>query len=502
MKFMFNVSPNLRQKQSTKRIMFELMLGLLVVFGFSLIYYGSVYGSSYVMQAFVLLGVSLLTTFLSESVFAYFTRGKNKFDLAYLKKFLGGSFGWITAIILTMMCPISIPPYALIIATFFAIFFGKLVFGGFGNNIFNPAALGRAVIFATFMGAATDVITVATPTGIIATNYNWLVNDARMVGEMINAAGGMKALALGWYPGAIGETSAIVILLVGAFLVYRKVIDWRVPAVYLGGIAVLTSIVAIMRGVPGYEWLPGFIWYPIFHLITGGVMFGAIFMLTDPVTSPTSAQGRTIFALGAAILTVLIRIKANLPEGCLYSILIMNMLTPMIERALEGKQLQLKKKATIMLCVISLFGIGATALCANVIEPAYREIVIVSETDEVAKQVAETATMQETETSYIFEVDAVGYKGQHDPTMMNTFAIEIDKEKGTIVEVKVLKIVDTEGIGDKLYNADFLKQFVGKGISADLSIEMDDTVSGATYSTKSLLRALMEVRNEMEYIKE
>lgn len=110
--------------------------------------------------------------------------------------------------------------------------------------------------------------------------------------------------------------------------------------------------------------------------------------------------------------------------------------------------------------------------------------------------------MQETETSYIFEVDAVGYKGQHDPTMMNTFAIEIDKEKGTIVEVKVVKIVDTEGIGDKLYNADFLKQFVGKGISADLSIEMDDTVSGATYSTKSLLRALMEVRNEMEYIKE
>ena len=80
MKFMFNVSPNLRQKQSTKRIMFELMLGLLVVFGFSLIYYGSVYGSSYVMQAIVLLGVSLLTTFLSESVFAYFTRGKNKFD--------------------------------------------------------------------------------------------------------------------------------------------------------------------------------------------------------------------------------------------------------------------------------------------------------------------------------------------------------------------------------------------------------------------------------------
>ena len=501
MKFTFNVSPNLRQKQSTKSIMFELMIGLLVVFGFSLFFYGSVYGSSYVVQALLLLAVAVITTLVTESAFAYFTRGKNKFDFTYLKKFLSGSFGPITAIILTLMCPISIPPYALMVATFFAIFFGKLVFGGFGNNIFNPAAVGRAVIFATFMGATTDVITTATPTGILANNYNWLVNDPRMVLEMINGAGGMKALALGWYPGALGETSAIVILLVGAFLVYRKVIDWRVPVVYLGGIALLTAIVALMHGVPSYQWLPGFIWYPVLHLISGGVMFGAIFMLTDPVTSPTSAQGRTIFALGAAILTVLIRIKANLPEGCLYSILIMNMLTPMIERALEGKQLQLKKKATIIMSVLAVFGIGATALCANAIEPAYREIKIVTEDDKLAQQEAFTKEMQETETSYIFKVDAPGFKAQHDATKVNSFSIEVDKEHATIVDIKVLKVSDTEGIGDKLHNADFLKQFVGKSVSTDLSVEMDDTVSGATYSVKSLLRALMEVRNEMEYLK-
>ena len=500
MKFTFNVSPNLRQKQSTKSIMFDLMIGLLVVFGFSLVYYGMTYGSSYVIQALLLLFVSLLTTFISEGAFAYFTRGKNKFDFTYLRKFLSGSFGWITAIILTMMCPISIPPYALIVATFFAIFFGKLVFGGFGNNIFNPAALGRAVIFATFMGATTDVVTSATPTTMIANQYNWLVNDSRMVLEMINDAGGMKALALGWYPGALGETSALVILLVGAFLVYRKVIDWRVPTVYLGSIAVLTSIVAIMHGVPGYEWLPGFIWYPIFHLITGGVMFGAIFMLTDPVTSPTSAQGRTIFALGAAILTVLIRIKANLPEGCLYSILIMNMLTPMIERALEGKQLQLRKKATIMMIVISLLGVGATALAASVIEPAYREIKIVSESDDIASKEAVTNSFGETDTSYIFEVSAAGYKAQSDPEAMNVYKIEIDKNNATIVKVEVVKIVDTQGLGDKLDNEEYLSQFVGKSIRGDLSIEMDDTVSGATFSCTSLLRALMEVRTEMSYL--
>ena len=109
--------------------------------------------------------------------------------------------------------------------------------------------------------------------------------------------------------------------------------------------------------------------------------------------------------------------------------------------------------------------------------------------------------MQETETSYIFKVDAPGFKAQHDATKVNSFSIEVDKEHATIVDIKVLKVSDTEGIGDKLHNADFLKQFVGKSVSTDLSVEMDDTVSGATYSVKSLLRALMEVRNEMEYLK-
>ena len=87
------------------------------------------------------------------------------------------------------------------------------------------------------------------------------------------------------------------------------------------------------------------------HLLTGGVILGGVFMLTDPVTSPTSAGGRVIFALGAAVLTVLIRLKANLPEGCLYSILLMNLFTPMIENALDGKQLEIKKKYGLVLSV-------------------------------------------------------------------------------------------------------------------------------------------------------
>ena len=362
MKFTFNVSPNLRQQQSTKRIMFELMLGLAVVYLFSLVYYFAEYGSSYALQDVMLLLVSLAVALITESVFAVVLKKD-------VKKYLSGSFGWITAIILTMMCTIDISPYALGVSTFFCIFFGKLLFGGFGNNIFNPAAFGRAVVFNAFVGATTNVVTSATPLTVLATTFSWLPGSESAITQMMDSVGGLGTLFTGWYAGAIGETSALLILIVGAVLAYRQVIDWRVPVVYLGAIFVFTAIIAAFCGIGSYNGLPGFIWYPLVHLLSGGVVFGAVFMLTDPVTSPTSAQGRVLFALGAAILTVLIRMKANLPEGCLFSILIMNMLTPLIESAMDGKQLVIRNRARKAFAGLAIIGIAVTLLASSTITP-------------------------------------------------------------------------------------------------------------------------------------
>ena len=186
---------------------------------------------------------------------------------------------------------------------------------------------------------------------------------------MMDSVGGLGTLFTGWYAGAIGETSALLILIVGAVLAYRQVIDWRVPVVYLGAIFVFTAIIAAFCGIGSYNGLPGFIWYPLVHLLSGGVVFGAVFMLTDPVTSPTSAQGRVLFALGAAILTVLIRMKANLPEGCLFSILIMNMLTPLIESAMDGKQLVIRNRARKAFAGLAIIGIAVTLLASSTITP-------------------------------------------------------------------------------------------------------------------------------------
>ncbi|EOS60586.1 hypothetical protein C815_01258 [Firmicutes bacterium M10-2] len=362
MKFNFHVSPNIKGKQSTQNIMRDLTIGLLVIFVCACIYYASAYGMRYCMQAVLLLACSLITTLVCEVIYAKATKQP-------IKPFLAHSFGWVTSIILTMMCQITITPYALIIATVFAIVIGRLLFGGFGQNIFNPAAVGGAVIFAAFAGATTDLVTSATPTTTIASEFHWLPATPEVLDSFLEQFGGFSSLALGTYAGAIGETFTIAILLVGIVLALRHVIDWRIPVVYLGAIAIMTAVIALIAGLEPYHGVPAFLWYPALHLVTGGVVFGGVFMLTDPVTNPTSAAGRVLFALGAAILTVLLRMKANLPEGCLYSILLMNMFTPMIESSLDGNQLKIAKKVYIAFACFCVLALGVSLFAAKTIEP-------------------------------------------------------------------------------------------------------------------------------------
>lgn len=385
MKFVFHVSPNLQSKNSTQRIMRDLTIGLLIVFIAALIYYAVAWGMNYALQALLLLVCSLATTFVCEAVFA-------KVKKQDIKEVISHSFGWVTSIILVMMCPISITPFAVIVATFFAIAIGRLVFGGFGYNIFNPAAVGRAVIFASFAGAATSLVTSATPTGVLATSFRWLPGTERALQSFLDYTGGWGGLFLGTYPGAIGETFSLLIILVGIFLIVRNVIDWRIPVFYLGTIFVITLVVALLEGIEPYHGIPGFLWYPALHLLTGGVIFGAFFMLTDPVTIPTVPSGRIFFAICAAAITVLIRLKGNMPEGCLFSILIMNTFTPMIESALDAPQLKQMKKAWIMIGCSAVFALCVAFYAATTVLPvkAPRKIGAESEGEEAALVLTET----------------------------------------------------------------------------------------------------------------
>lgn len=362
MKYVFHVSPNLQSKNSTQRIMRDLTIGLGVVFVCSLIYYATSYGMNYALQEVLLLLSSLVTAFICEAVFA-------KVKKQDIKSFISHSFAWVTCLIMVMMCTIDTPVYAVIVATFFAVAVGRLMFGGFGSNIFNPAAVGRAVIFASFSGMTTNVVTSATPTGVLAGTFRWLPGSADALNSFLDAYGGWGSLFMGTYPGAIGETFTLAILVVGIFLIVRNVIDWRLPVMYLGTIFVIAALIAVFSGIDSWNGIPAILWYPCLHLLVGGVVFGAFFMLTDPVTIPVVPVGRVFFAVCAGIITMLIRMKGNYAEGCLFSILIMNTFTPLIEQMFDRPQLtQLKKGLIVCLCSL-LAAAGVAFYAAQTIRP-------------------------------------------------------------------------------------------------------------------------------------
>lgn len=465
MKFTYNPAPNYRCKLSTQRIMFELLLGLLAVFAFSLVYYTVEYGTAYTIQAILIMAVSILGSVVTEGLYALALK-KN------IKDHMATSFPLITPVILALMMPINVSLYAVLVSSVLCVFFAKLAFGGFGQNIFNPAAVGRAVIFAAFTGltAKEIVLSGATPTTLIASSYNWCVTDAGVVGQLLDSVGGLMNLFIGWHDGALGETSALLIMIVGAVLAYRKVIDWRVPVVYVGSVFVLTLILGLTKGMG--------IWYPFYHVLTGGLMFGAVFMATDPVTNPTSAAGRSIFALGCGILTVLIRVKANLPEGVLYSILIMNCLSPMIEKFMDCEQVSGTKKALKAFGGVAVVGAVACAVAFSTVTPAAAAPEI-SESG-AAKLGADAvsavnATVLSKDGNTVV-VSADGFAGT------NKFEVVVDGDK--ITSIKMTEFNDTPGLGDLIDTDSFYSQFKGQG--ADLKV---DAVSGATFTSKSAVAA-------------
>ena len=356
MVFKYKSNPNYRRPLSTQKIMAYLFAALLVVFAFGVVNAYLIGGAGLAINAVVLLVVSILVTLVTEAVWAKVLKQD-------IKKYIFNSFGWITAIILVLCVKADTQPYAVGVATFIAIFFGKLVFGGFGQNIFNPAAVGRAVIISSFAGnKIVDAMSGATPTASLA-SAGWLLSS-----ESASAFASDFSLAqlfIGNYAGALGETSVLVLVLCAIFLTVKEVIDWRVPAVYVGTIFLGTLIIGLVHGTG--------ISYALMNVLAGGVLFGGVFMVTDPVTTPVTLPGKIVYGIGAGCFTVLFRLKSNMSDGVLYSILLMNMLTPAIDKLFDGNQIKDAAKIrnkTILTSAVSLAMVIAVGALSSVKEPA------------------------------------------------------------------------------------------------------------------------------------
>ena len=235
---------------------------------------------------------------------------------------------FLTGLLLAMNIPATVPWYMPLTGAIVAIAIAKHTMGGLGYNIFNPALIGRAFLLASWPVAMTtwpqmpsqvDGVTSATPLGILK-----LQGYEKLVQVFGDQASLYKALFFGTRSGSAGETSAILLLIGGLYLIYRGYIKWQVPVVMIGTVAGLTWAFGGAAGL--------FTGDPLLAMLSGGLILGAFYMATDMVTIPITVKGQIIFAAGAGALTVLIRLIGGYPEGVCYAILLMNSLTPLIDR--------------------------------------------------------------------------------------------------------------------------------------------------------------------------
>lgn len=293
---LLNVSatPHVRDKSSTKRIMFDVCLALLPACGFGIYNFG--------LRALLVLVVSVASCVLFEYMYQ---------SLMHKKLTVSDLSAVVTGMLLGMNLPHTLPLWMVVLGSAFAIIIVKQLFGGLGQNFMNPALAARCFLLISFAGRMTtftyDGITGATPLAMLKAGEN--VDVLRMF--------------LGTTGGTIGETSALALIIGGLYLIIRKVIVPTIPLVYIGTFSVFVLIFG------GYGMDMNFL---AAHLCGGGLMLGAFFMATDYVTSPVTPWGKVIFGVILGILTGVFRIFGNAAEGVSYAIIFSNLLVPLIEK--------------------------------------------------------------------------------------------------------------------------------------------------------------------------
>ncbi|MBW1667714.1 MAG: RnfABCDGE type electron transport complex subunit D [Deltaproteobacteria bacterium] len=329
-----SVSPHIRSGESVEKIMWTVVACLLPPLILSIFIFG--------FQTLIITLISVASCVVVEAVSQ---------KLLHRPITIKDGSAVITGLLLAYIIPPGVPYWMPILGSVMAIYVAKHLLGGIGFNFFNPALIGRAFLVATFpvamtsawlppirhasifkyMGGGVDAVSTATPLYVLK-HYG--------LGAVIEKFGSISTIYgnffIGWRPGCIGETSALLLLLGGLFLLYKKYITWHIPVSMIGTIALLTWAFGGERAFGGD---------PLLAILSGGVIIGAFFMATDYVTSPSQPTAKLIFGVCIGALTVLIRLKGGYPEGVCYAILLMNPLTPAFELWFKPKRFAAQKGA-------------------------------------------------------------------------------------------------------------------------------------------------------------
>lgn len=318
-------SPHVYGDKNVKKIMWDVIIAMIPALLVSFWYFG--------LSSIVLTFTAIISAVIFEFLIA-------KYILKTTPTVMDGS-AIITGMLLAFNVPTSLPWWQMMIGTLFAISVAKMAFGGLGKNPFNPALAGRVFLLISFpvdmttwplprlpfntMNFAVDGLTGPTSLGI--------VKEGLMKGETIdqlsNNLPSYMDMFSGQINGSLGEVSAAAILIGGIYMLLRRVITWHIPVSFLLSVFAFAGILYLVDPTQYID--------PVFHILAGGVMLGAIFMATDMVTSPMSVKGQLLFGFGCGVLTILIRIWGAYPEGVSFAILLMNAFTPLINKAFKPK---------------------------------------------------------------------------------------------------------------------------------------------------------------------
>jgi electron transport complex protein RnfD len=316
LKLVISHSPHVHAKNSVKKIMYLVILAMIPTLLVSLAYFG--------IGALIVTLTAVLSAVFFEWVIQKY--------LLKVKPTISDGSAIITGMLLAFNVPSNLPLWMVIIGSLVAIGVAKMSFGGLGNNVFNPALVGRVFLLISFpvemtswptpggqnLTAYTDAVTGATPLGLMKEG----LKNGETVSQLMSQIPDYWNMFIGHMGGSLGEMSALAILLGGLFLMWKKIINWQIPVSIMTTVLVFTGI---LHAVSPEKYAD-----PLFHLLTGGLMLGAFFMATDMVTSPMTPKGMIIFGIGIGILVVVIRVWGAYPEGMSFAILIMNAFVPLI----------------------------------------------------------------------------------------------------------------------------------------------------------------------------
>lgn len=478
MKFKKKKGPHIKSEDTTSKIMTRLLIALAPIVCFAIfknsfiVYYFSNATVLEAMHPIFMILASIITSFVSEFLYFKFVL-KNTIEDSLFE--INRSFTIIPGLLLALVLPPNVPIWLVVFGTFCANILGKMLFGGFGQNIFNPALIGYLIISASYsslMGSASnlyelDTLAGATPLSNLA-NLNYYGTYEQIVGSF----GSFMNFFSGTIPGALGETSKLLIIIAFIYLVITKTIKWRIPVTYISTTFIMTLIIGNNIGVGT--------WYTLFSILSGGLLFGAVFMATDPVTSPITPIGQTFYGISLGILTVALRFLTPYPEGVMTSILFMNMLVPLFDKIGLYFKYNFKKIVIIIIIFVILIISLIIHISDNINENKK------GSTSEINNKVT------------IVEVKEEGNKKIYSVTSKAWGVIKADVE---VIDGSIKSIIITDSSGETQWNEIEKNNYIYKVIANQNNIENLDAISGSTFSSeglKNIVRKIMEeeLKNE------